>query len=65
MVKSGRPVIVLSCAPSGRAQLVTVVPLSTKTPDIIMPFHYQLPKSCLPQLGMFQQSDSWVKGDLI
>lgn len=65
MVKSGRPVIVLSTAPSRASKLVTIVPLSTVKPDKIMPYHYQLPRNCMPQLGMFQRSDSWVKGDLL
>lgn len=65
MVKSGRPVIVLSIAPSRISELVTIVPLSTVKPDKIMPYHYQLPRNCMPQLGRFQRSDSWVKGDLI
>lgn len=65
MVKSKRPVVVLSRAPTSKSQLVTIVPLSTAKPEKIMPFHYQVPKNCLPQLGMFQEKESWVKGDLI
>ncbi|VAW97396.1 hypothetical protein MNBD_GAMMA21-2502 [hydrothermal vent metagenome] len=40
MVKSKRPVIVLTPSFSHRSGLVTVVPLSTVRPDPIMPFHY-------------------------
>lgn len=63
MVKSKRPVIILKIG--SNTNLVTIVPLSTKKPEKVMPYHYQLPKSCMPQLGMYQSSDSWVKGDLI
>jgi uncharacterized protein YifN (PemK superfamily) len=65
MVKSKRPVIVLTGVSRSRPNLVTVVPLSTKEPDPIMPYHYQLPRNCMPQIGRFQDSDSWVKGDLL
>ena len=65
MVKSRRPVVVLSRAASSRSDLVTVVPLNTKKPDQVMLFHYMLPRNCMPQIGMFQQADSWVKGDLL
>lgn len=65
IVKSGRPVIVLTPNLKGRTGLVTVIPLSTQAPAQIMPYHYKLPKSCMPQIGFFQNKDSWVKGDLI
>jgi len=65
MVKSGRPVIILTGTTVTRPNLVTVVPLSTKEPDPIMPYHYQLPRNCMPQIGRFHDSDSWVKGDLL
>ncbi|WP_081617423.1 MULTISPECIES: type II toxin-antitoxin system PemK/MazF family toxin [unclassified Thioalkalivibrio] len=65
MVKSGRPVVVLSPLMQGRPNLVTVVALSTKRPDPIMPFHLELPRAALPQLGRFQEQSSWVKGDMV
>lgn len=65
MVKSGRPVLVLSPNMQGRGQLVTVVALSTAKPPIVRPYHYQLPKNVMPQLGRFQEKDTWVKGDMI
>ena len=65
MVKSGRPVIVVSPRMRGRADLVTVVALSTVAPDPVMQFHLQLPRACLPQLGHFQEKDTWVKGDMV
>jgi len=65
MVKSGRPVVVISPAIQGRECLVTVVALSTRPPDPIMPYHLLLPRSCLPQIGRFQQRDTWVKGDMV
>ncbi len=65
MVKSRRPVIVVTPKISGRHQLVTLLALSTKRPDKIMPFHYKVPRNSMPQLGRFQESDTWVKGDMI
>lgn len=65
MVKSHRPVIVLTAPMVGRANLVTVLALSTKQPDNIMPFHYKIPRKSMPQLGRFQENDTWVKGDMI
>ncbi|MEX0730602.1 MAG: type II toxin-antitoxin system PemK/MazF family toxin [Aquisalimonadaceae bacterium] len=65
MVKSGRPVVVLSPAMQGRQRLVTVVALSSARPDPVMPYHYHLPRSCLPQLGRFDRAETWVKGDMI
>lgn len=65
MVKSGRPVIVLSPEMKGRPNLVTVVALSTREPDPVMPYHMQLPPKALPQLGDFQRGDTWVKGDMV
>lgn len=65
MVKKKRPVIIISSELKGRSQLVTVVPLSTVTPDPAMPYHYLLPKKSLPMLGNFQKEESWVKGDMI
>lgn len=64
MVKSGRPVIVLSPVLPGRSQLVTVVALSSVRPDPIQPYHLQLPRNCLPQIGVFEK-ESWLKGDMI
>ncbi len=65
MVKSGRPVIVLTPPPKHSTGLVTVVPLSTSKPAPVMLYHCQLPKNCMPQLGRFQKADSWVKGNLV
>ena len=65
MVKSGRPVVVLSPAMRGRPNLVTVVALSTEPPSPVMPYHLELPRASLPQLSRFQERPSWVKGDMI
>ena len=65
MVKSHRPVVVLTPPIVGRAELVTVLALSTKEPDKIMPFHYKIPRNSMPQLRRFQENDTWVKGDMI
>jgi len=65
MTKSGRPVVVLSTDMKGRNGLVTVAALSTTEPNPCMSYHYKIPLSSMPQLGKFQQSDSWLKGDMI
>jgi len=65
IVKKNRPVIILTPAYKGRSGLVTVIPLSTTKPTEIMAYHYKLPRNCMPQLGRFQESDNWVKGDLL
>lgn len=58
MVKSHRPVVVLTAQMVGRANLVTVLALSTKEPDNIMSFHYKIPRQSMPQLGRFQENDT-------
>jgi uncharacterized protein YifN (PemK superfamily) len=66
MVKSGRPVLVIAPSIKGRHPcLVTVVALSSVEPTPVMAFHLKLPKACLPQLGNFQEKDTWVKGDMV
>lgn len=64
MVKA-RPVVVISPSLKGRDGLVTVVPLSSTPRTQVQNYHFQLPRNCLPQLGAFQQKDSWVKGDMV
>lgn len=64
MIKNKRPVIVVTGEIKSRGKLVTILPLSTKQPEIIQPYHYKIPKQCLPMLGSFE-NDSWVKGDMI
>ncbi|MBL4660138.1 MAG: type II toxin-antitoxin system PemK/MazF family toxin [Alcanivoracaceae bacterium] len=64
MVKN-RPVVVITPAITGREKLVTVLALSTKKPVKKMPFHYKISKKSMPQLGRFQENDTWVKGDMI
>ena len=65
MVKSNRPVVVLTPSMVGRGALVTVAALSTVKPDPIMPYHLEIPKSCMPMLGRFQEDSSWLKGDMV
>lgn len=60
-----RPVVVLTPAMRGRHELVTIAALSTSTPDPVRDYHCQLPKASLPQLGNFQEKETWVKGDMV
>lgn len=64
MVKN-RPVIIFTPEFKGRSGLVTVVPLSTKRPEQIMSYHYQMPPKSLPMTAFFHGKESWIKGDLI
>lgn len=65
MVKSNRPVLAVSPSIPGRSKLVTILALSTSTPAPIMPYHYKIPKNSMPQLGRFQEKDTWLKADMI
>jgi mRNA interferase MazF len=65
MIKSYRPVVVVSQPNKGRPGLVTVVALGSRRPDPIMEYHLRLPKAALPQLGQFQVKETWLKGDMI
>jgi uncharacterized protein YifN (PemK superfamily) len=64
MVKN-RPVVVIAPPHKGGAQLVTVVPLSTVTPEPIRDYHFLIPRQCLPKEGFFFGKDTWVKGDMV
>ena len=61
MVKN-RPVVIIA---SGRPGLVTIVPLSTRTPNPVEQYHMELPRASLPQIGQFEGKTSWVKGDMV
>lgn len=60
-----RLVVVLTPAMQGRYELVTIVALSTRTPDPVRDYHCQLSKASPPQLGNFQEKETWVKGDMV
>lgn len=48
-----------------RSELVTIVALSTQRPNPKRPYHLCLPKNTLPQIGRFQEKETWVKGDMV
>lgn len=58
MVKHNRPVVVISKPNKQSSELVTVLPLSTQRPHVILPYHYLIPKNSMPQLRRFQKSDT-------
>jgi uncharacterized protein YifN (PemK superfamily) len=64
MVKK-RPVIVLAPPHTGGSELSTVVPLSTVTPEPVQPYHYLLPRQCLPKQKFFMGKNTWLKGDMV
>lgn len=63
MVKK-RLCVVISPPIDARHGLCTIVPLSKKTPEIVMPYHYEFQ---IPfQLPKYWGNESrWVKGDMI
>lgn len=61
MVKSGRPVIVIST----KANLATVVACSTQEPNPIENYHYKLPRQSMPKKSKFMNKDTWVKCNMI
>ncbi|EED1399097.1 type II toxin-antitoxin system PemK/MazF family toxin [Escherichia coli] len=65
MVKSSRPVIILSGNIAGRANLATVVACSTVEPDVIRNYHYKLPAHSMPKTKHFMGRNTWVKGDMV
>lgn len=65
MIKNKRPVIVLTKPFKRRHNLVTVIPLSTVTPEPIEDYHYLIPKKSLPQLARYQEKETWFKGDML
>lgn len=65
MVKSSRPVIVLSGTLAGRANLVSVVACSTVEPDPMRNYHYLLPAKSMPKTKHFRDRNTWVKGDMV
>ena len=62
MVKR-RPVIVISPPISARPRLCTIIPLSTKIPETIMPYHVDLGDLKLP--NPFDIGPNWAKCDMI
>lgn len=61
MVKT-RPVVVISPKLKHRNRLVTVVPLSSTEPTLIMPYHYQLNLQ-KPLPDRWNANPCWVIGD--
>jgi mRNA interferase MazF len=63
MVKR-RPVIVVSPRLRKRDGLCTVVPLSTTTPNELMPYHYKI-KFDPPLPAPYEAPEQWVKADML
>jgi len=64
MVKSKRPVFVLTGAIRGRANLdYRTIEYNAPVPP--QSYHYKLPRQSMPMIGRFQDCDSWVKADMI
>lgn len=62
MVKN-RPVVVVSLPLPGRPGLCAVVPLSTRKPNPIQPFHHKMDANSLPP--SLRTKTSWAKCDML
>lgn len=62
MVKR-RPAIVISPQIADRPGLCTVVPISTRVPHVVMPFHVELADLTLPH--PYAEGPNWVKADMV
>lgn len=61
MVKK-RPVLIITGAIKGRdSKLVTLLPISTTTPNPICKWHYKLDAQYMPRTKFFRHTDCWVK----
>ena len=57
-----RPVIVVSPQPRFNSGLCTVVPISSKPPNQIEPYHYSMDPTLIPGE---KYPEAWIKGDLV
>lgn len=64
MVKT-RPIVVISPNLKRHSGLCTVLAISSVSPEPVEKWHYQLPRASMPQIPLFLNKDSWVKGDMI
>ena len=62
MVKK-RPVVVISPRFRRRHPLCTVVPLSTKVPNPVEPYHHRMDPQSLP--GNLARRETWAKCDVV
>lgn len=57
-----RPVLVISPPQRQWTKLCVVVPISSKIPNVVRPYHYKLPKGTVPT---DKYEESWIKGDMV
>lgn len=62
-INKRRPVVVVGEEMVGRQGTCIVVPLSSRAPDPIMPFHHMLDPTALPHA--IRKRSSWAKCDLV
>jgi mRNA interferase MazF len=63
MVKR-RPCVILSPEIPGRRLMCTIVPLSTTPPEVVMPYHMEIPfDPPLPE--PYDSPMAWLKGDIV
>ncbi|MGJ0535067.1 type II toxin-antitoxin system PemK/MazF family toxin [Methylocystis sp.] len=61
-INKTRPVLVISAHQRSWTRVCTVMPISSKAPHTVEPYHYRLPDGLLPKS---KYPESWLKGDLI
>ncbi|MGP9821349.1 type II toxin-antitoxin system PemK/MazF family toxin [Salinarimonas sp. NSM] len=61
MIKT-RPVLVVSPKRRDSVKLCTVVPISSRAPEEVRPYHYRLPQGILPDS---KYAEAWIKGDMV
>ncbi len=65
MIKK-RPVLIITGAIKGRdSRLVTILPISTTTPNPICKWHYKLDAQYMPQAKFFRSTNCWIKANMI
>lgn len=57
-----RPVLVISAHQRQWTRVCTVMPISSKAPDPLEPYHFELPSGLLPGT---RYPRAWIKGDMI
>ena len=65
MTKSGRPCVVIDADDLGRGRLVTVVPLSSREPDPVAPYHHRMSHYSFRDSPLDATVQRWAKCDMV
>lgn len=64
-MRKTRMVIAISPSHARRGKIVHVVPISMTAPEVVMPWHIQIPLDCLPHPARHRAGDRWAKCDMV